>query len=137
MTTKIKKTKEIKPFDFRTIKSFEDACKRQKLNPTFLPDVSMIREELRKFVIVAYKLAIIFKAINNGWTPNWSDYSQYKYYPWLSVLSSGFGFTASSYDSAFAITVVGSRLCTDTSEKALYIAKQFEAEYKDYLLLEK
>jgi len=137
MTTKIKKTKEIKPFDFRTIKSFENACKRQKLNPTFLPDVSMIHEELRKFVIAAYKLTIIFKAINNGWTPDWSDYSQYKYYPLFEVLSSGFGFSVSDCGCAITGTSVGSRLCTDTSEKAVYIAKQFESEYKDYLLIEK
>ena len=77
---------------------------------------------------------IVYKAINNGWKPDWSNYSQYKYYPWFEVLSSGFGFSGSYCFYAYARTDVSSRLCTDTSEKALYIAKQFEGIYKDYFL---
>lgn len=121
-------------FDFRTIKSFEDACVKENIDPTALPDVSMIPEDLKKPLISAYKLMIIFKAINNGWRPDWSKSSQWKYYPWFGVLSSGFGFSSSSYDYGRADTIVGSRLCNDTSEKALYIAEQFKEEYKEYFL---
>lgn len=123
-----------KEFDFRTIKTFEDACTRLGIDPSNLPDVSMIPEDLAKPIIAAYKLMIVYRAINNGWKPDWSDRDQYKYYPWLSVLSSGFGFSYSNsfYDNS--LSSVGSRLCTDTSEKAMYIANQFEAEYKDYFL---
>ena len=77
---------------------------------------------------------IIYKAINNGWKPDWNNYDECKYYPWFGVLSSGFGFDSSVYRYDRSITAVGSRLCTDSSEKALYIAKQFESEYKDYFL---
>ena len=121
-------------FDFRTIKSFEDACAKENIDPTVLPDVSMIPEEFRKPIINAYKLLIIFKAINNGWRPDWSKSSQWKYYPWYRVLSSGFGFSYSHYDYGLTATFVGSRLCTDTSEKAEYIAEQFQEEYKEYFL---
>jgi hypothetical protein len=130
-----KKSTEKKPvFDFRTIKSFEDASTKEGIDPTALPDVSMIPEDLRKPIINAYKLLIIFKAINNGWRPDWSKSSQWKYYPWYEVLSSGFGFSYSVYSYDYTSTHVGSRLCTDTSEKALYIAKQFQEEYKEYFL---
>jgi hypothetical protein len=129
MTQKTKKG-----FDYRSIKTFEDACERTGMKSNELPDVTNISEEFQKCILAGYKLMIIFKAINNGWKPDWGKPNQWKYYPWFSVLSSGFGFSGShcSFDSAFAD--VGSRLCTDTSEKALYIASQFESLYKDYFL---
>jgi len=130
-----KKSAENKPvFDFRTIKSFEDACTKENVDPVALPDVSMIPEEFRKPIINAYKLLIIFKAINNGWRPDWSDSSQWKYFPWYRVLSSGFGFSRSYDDFVLTRTGVGSRLCTDSSEKAMYIAEQFQEEYREYFL---
>ncbi|MFZ4569722.1 MAG: hypothetical protein ACOYM0_01170 [Bacteroidales bacterium] len=129
-------------FDFRTIKSFEDACKKMNVDPTELPVVPKCREDLKKRIISDYKLCIVFEAINNGWTPDWTNWNQYKYYPWFEVkatkaLSSGFGFSHSDYRYTRATTAVGSRLCTDTSDKAKYIAKQFEQEYQDFLLITK
>jgi hypothetical protein len=135
MPTKSKLSVKISAgFDYKEIKSFEDACKKINLDPAKLPDVSGIPKEFAKPIIAAYKLYIIYKAINNGWKPDWSKWNQYKYYPWFEVLSSGFGFSASLCVFDYSCTSVGSRLCTDTSEKALYIAKQFESEYLDYLL---
>jgi len=138
MPAKTKKSvKSATPFDFTAIKSFEDACKKANEDPSLLPVVSLLSEEHRKAIIAYYKLIIIFKAINNGWTPDWSNWNQYKYYPWYRVLSSGFGFHGSDCLCTGASTAVGSRLCTETSEKAVYIAKQFESVYMDYLLLSK
>jgi hypothetical protein len=136
---KEKTTKESIPFDFRTIKSFEDACKKENVDPSLLPDLSMIPEEFRNPLMAVYRLFIIFKAINNEWIANYGDSNQYKYYPWFRVLSSGsgFGFSDSNFIYGHTLTLVGARLCTDTSEKALYIAQQFEAEYKDFILLSK
>jgi hypothetical protein len=97
MTTKTKKAQKT-DFDFRSIKSYEDACKHLNIDPANLPDVSNIPEEFRKSIISHYKLMIIYKAINNGWVPDWNDWDQYKYFPWFRVLSSGFGFDYSYYD---------------------------------------
>jgi hypothetical protein len=130
-------TKKSSAFDYTTIKTFEDACIKLDLNPVVLPDVLSIPEEFAKPVIAAYKLMIIYKAINNGWKPDWNNYNQSKYYPWFEVSSSGFGFSNTGYSYGHSITVVGSRLCTDSSEKALYIAEQFKAEYVDYFLFSK
>jgi len=131
MTTK--KTKKDQ-FDYRTIKTFQDACTTLGIDPEHLPHLAKVPEEFHKPMLAYYKLLIIFRAINNGWRPDWSKVNQYKYYPWYWVLSSGFGFDYSGYYFTTAHSAVGSRLCTDTSEKAMYIAKQFEAEYKDYFL---
>ncbi|MCX6282377.1 MAG: hypothetical protein NTU51_10480 [Bacteroidetes bacterium] len=136
-----KKTPKMKSadssFDYKSIKSFEDACMKIELDPEALPEVSMIPEEFRKAIINCYKLYIIFKAINNGWIPDWNNWKQYKYFPWFRVLSSGsgFGFSSSLCDFVGTITGVGSRLCTDTSEKALYIGQQFGEEYAEFFLI--
>jgi hypothetical protein len=135
MATKAKKTKvSTAKFDYTTIKSFVDACKKMNVDPEKLPDVTGLPKEFAKPIIAYYKLLIIYQAINNGWKPNWGNWDQYKYYPWYEVLSSGFGFSDSGYVCAHALTGVGSRLCTDTREKALYIGEQFKAEYQDYFL---
>ena len=131
----MKKTKKTeKAFDYKTIKTFEDACKKTGYDPsvTHLP---LLPPEFSGAMIAQLKLFIIFLAINNGWVPNWSDYNQYKYFPWYSVLSSGFGFDGTYYYFAHAYTTAGSRLCTNSSEKALYIAKTFQEEYKEFLLI--
>lgn len=125
---------EIIEFDFRTIKTFEDACANVGVDPTSLPDVLMIDADFGKSLIAAYKLMVIYKAINQGWKPDWSDWNQYKYYPYFEVLPSGVGFSFSDYDCDYSLANVGSRLCTDTSEKARYVGKQFEAEYIDFAL---
>ena len=135
MTTKSKKSEKTSTvFDYMTIKTFEDACKKLELDPTKLPETSGILAEFAKPIIAAYKLMIIYKAINDGWKPDWSNSEQYKYYPYFWVLSSGFGFSDSDFSFGHTYTSVGSRLCTDTSQKAIYIGEQFAAEYKDYFL---
>jgi hypothetical protein len=127
-------TKKSSEFDYTAIKTFEDACVKLGLNPAVLPDVLSIPEEFAKPIVAAYKLMIIYKAINNGWKPDWSNWKQFKYYPWFNVSSSGFGFSGTTYGYDRTDADVGSRLCTDTSEKALYIAEQFKAEYQGYFL---
>ena len=132
---KTKKIAKKKAFDFKTIKSFEEACKRKNIDPTQLPIV--VVPELAKQVIAAYKLMVIFLAINDGWEADFNNWDQTKYYPWYRCLSSGFGFGISFYYYSYADAAVGSRLCTNTSEKALYIAEQFKSEYEDFILIKK
>ena len=135
MTTKSKKTATvIEGFDYTSIKTFEDACKSIGVDPESVAVVYTTSEEFRKPIVAYNKLLIIYKAINSGWKPDWNNLRQYKYYPYFEVLSSGLGFSSSDYYCVRATTAVGSRLCTDTSEKALYIAKQFEALCQDYFL---
>jgi len=130
------KTKTSK-FDFKTIKSFEDACKKENVDPALIPDVSMIPQEFQKAIVNMYKLYIIYKAVNNGWIADYDNGNQLKYYPWYRVGSSGSGFVFSDagYYFVYSGTGVGSRLCTFSSEAALYIAKTFEQEYKEIFLI--
>ena len=126
-------TEEIN-FDFRTIKTFEDACNKIRVTRA-LPTLTNGCQELMKATVAAYKLMVIFQAINDGWIPDWNNSDQYKYYPWLRVLSSGSGVSGTSCLYERTGSNVGSRLCTDTYEKSNYMASQFEQEYKDLFLL--
>jgi len=132
MTKKTIKS-DAEKFDYTSIKTFEDACKKIGIEPAE-PEIKAVHSEVIKSMVAYYKLVIIFLAINNGWKPDWSDRDQYKYFAWFWVLSSGFGFVDSLCVCDDAISCAGSRLCTDTREKAKYVAAQFEDLYRDYLL---
>ena len=109
------------------IKSFEDVIDELKIASNFKPTGS--KDE------VAYiKLKLIAECLNEGWTPNWDNDSEYKYYPYFDMRS-GVGFSHSYCDYWNTLTNVGSRLCFKSSELAEYAGKQFEAIYKDFLTL--
>jgi hypothetical protein len=131
-TKKMTKKKEV--FDFRTIKTKEDAFKKCGYDPSKLPDLSMIPDKYRDALITAFILMVIFEAINDGWEPDFSNHNQSKYYPWPGVSSSWFGFSFSDFGCGVTHSHVGSRLCTNSSEKALYILDQFKDLWKAWLL---
>lgn len=130
--------------NYENIKTWEDACKVRNIDPTKLPDLSMIPVNLQKYIMAQYKLAVITEAINtdkNGkvWQPNWSDGSS-KYSPWFEVDAdeehpAGVGFSNARYDYRGTRTGVGSRLCFDTSEKVYHIEKYFEELHLDQQLI--
>jgi hypothetical protein len=82
----------------------------------------------------AYRLLkLLAKALNQGWTPDWNNHNEYKYYPWFEMGGSpGFRFL----DSADwgSCSGVGSRLCFISEEVADYIAQQFIDLYRDYFV---
>lgn len=123
------------------IKTFEDACKALSI-PATLPVVDALPEKHRKAIIANYQLFIIAQALNEGWEPNWNDFSEYKYYPWFDMETYGdapvgSGFSFHDCDCVNANADVGSRLCFKSRELAEYAGKQFESIYKDLYLIEK
>jgi hypothetical protein len=115
------------------IKTFEDACKVVGISPE-LPDVSGFPEKHRKSVLAQHQLTTIAEALNEGWTPDWSDHRQYKYIPWFEDVS-GVGLSYVDYVAWHSLTNVGSRLYYKSNELAEYAGKQFESIYRDYLTL--
>jgi hypothetical protein len=120
------------------IKTFEDACAALNLDPNALPVVDALPEKHRKALQAHYKLIIIAEALNEGWQPDWTDWDQYKYFPWFEFRrSAGFGFSFGACPGlAHAHSDVGSRLCFKTRDLAKYAGKQFEDLYRDYLVIE-
>lgn len=80
------------------------------------------------------KLNIIARALNEGWTPDWSNSNEYKYYPWMEY-SVGSGFSFYAYDFDHTNAHIGSRLCFKSRELAEYAGKQFKDIYNDFLSL--
>lgn len=120
--------------DFKSIKTFKDACEVLGINEDefFASCSSNVTDDE-----VAYKqLKIVAKALNGDWTPNWADSNEYKYFPWFDMRP-GFAFSDSDYDIADAGTYLGSRLCYKSSEIAKYAGDQFTEIYQQFLTLNK
>jgi len=120
---------------YTDIKTFENACQVLNIQP-LLPDVSMLPEANQKAVIANYKLDIIQEAINEDWKPDWSNYSQYKYYPWFEQSSSGSGFSCHVFGCAYSDSGVGSRRVFSSSAIAEYVGNQFIDLYNDAMWVE-
>ena len=117
----------------QTIKTFADACKVVKLDPKkCLPDTSNSAQEDAKALIAQAKLFIITRALNDGWTPNWKDSNEAKYYPWWDMEA---GFVLYYVDCSYSGTAVGSRLCFKSRELVEFAAKTFKKEYKDLFVI--
>jgi len=122
------------------IKTFEEACKKLGVSPKDLPIVKALPAKHQQALIAHYKLVIIAEALNDGWQPDWNNFSQGKYYPWFDVIAtakkpSGSGLSCDGCDRWLAYTTVGSRLCYKDSETAKYAGKQFKKLYEEYFLI--
>ncbi len=80
-------------------------------------------------------MVVIAAALNEGWTPDWSNSDEYKYFPWFEMRgSAGFRFVG-RYDYWHSHSAVGSRLCFKSSELALYAGKTFEKTYEKFMTI--
>jgi hypothetical protein len=104
------------------VKSFEDACNVLGISTNIIGGTA---DE------IAYrKLKIIIQALNEGWTPNWNDTDEPKYYPWF--YQNAPGFRLNSVVCRYITSIVGSRLCFRSRELAEYAVAQFPDLYKTF-----
>jgi len=84
---------------------------------------------------LAYRLLkLLAKSLNEGWTPDWNDDTQYKYFAWFYMGGSS-GFRFDGYVRWDSYSTVGSRLCFISREVGEYAGKQFIKSYKDYFVM--
>lgn len=131
--------------NYQNIKTWEDACKVHGINPTQLPEVSMIPNKFKDWIINMYKMGVITEAINtdeNGeiWIPNWNDSNELKYFPWFKIKATktkplGVGFSRSLCVYWYADAVCGSRLCFDDSNKVAHVQKYFKDIFIEMFLI--
>lgn len=127
--------------EYTEIKTFEDACKVERLNPKkVIPDFKAYPAADRKAMIVHAKLVIIARVLNKlankgkAWKPDWNNGQLDKYYPWFERGGSS-GFRYDDCDGWRSASGVGSRLCFISREVGEYAGKQFIKLYKDYFLM--
>lgn len=77
------------------------------------------------------QIELICEVLNEGWTAEPFNTSQYKYYPYFQV--SGSAFVFSDYFYWLQVASVGSRLCYKNAELATYAGKQFIVIYTKLL----
>lgn len=84
---------------------------------------------------VAYRiLKLMARSLNEGWTPDWDDSSQYKYFPYFEMGgSAGFRFRGFGHDGWDSDSGVGSRLCFKSSELAKYAGTRFIEVYRKFM----
>ena len=117
--------------NYQNIKTFSDACIAVGINEELFYQHC---DYLSKYLLNTAKLEIINKAINGSWILNWDDSNEYKYYPYFKMgsVSSGFGFSGSSCGYGVSSSLVGSHLCTYSSDVSNYISEQFNDLYVDW-----
>ena len=119
------------------VKSFEDACKLLDITPS-VPVVTGIPEKYQKPLIANYQLMVIAEALNEGWTPDWSNGEWDKWYPWFNMDNSS---SAGRFSFCAAVnlgsgSIVGSRLCFKSEELADYAGTQFLELYRELFVIE-
>ena len=113
--------------------TFEDACKSLGIPES---EIALKGDNgIAKSAVAFYKLAIIAKAWSkiDGFVPDFSNVSQYKYYPWFSYNRHAAGFVCAnaSASASAAIAYVGSRLCFETKETAQKFGEAFTGLYNE------
>lgn len=138
-------------FDYRSIKTFEDACKHLGINAD---EINRKYQFLPDHIISFIKLEIITKALNNGWR-NALDCNEYSYYNWCYTLTdkeaekfdwngrvkihyqrpdgtAGLGFAHSTYGWLNSYSSLGSRLAYRTREIAWYSLNTFTMLWESF-----
>ena len=114
------------------IKTFDDVIRELGDDPEEFKNAISIMEEPDEIAYV--KLKLIAKALNEGWTPDWSNGEWDKWYPWFKMddSSSAGRFSFDVSVNRYSLSVVGSRLCFKSKDLATYAGTQFLDIYKDF-----
>jgi len=112
-------------------KTYEDVCDAFNMFPGHSLPYPNPKTKREVSINGFSALQLIFEAFNGDWEPDYSKSNQYKYYPWFEWVPSRSAFVYTYTDYTRTTTYLGSRLCTDTDEKATYIGKQFSDIYNE------
>ncbi|WP_373248779.1 hypothetical protein [Bacteroides thetaiotaomicron] len=135
-TTVLQAVKSVAPKDItKRVKTYADACAVLGIEP--INEEVFTKLGFTKDEIAYRKLKTVVEALNEGWRPDWSDSSDYKYWNWFVYNPSyaGFGYAYTSCTPSSTYTGVGSLLCFKTRELAAYAGRQFEDLYNDFFLI--
>lgn len=149
---------DVKPKDImERIKTFEDALNELGRNHPLVCQYNNI-DDVDSDLSAYLKLRIIVAALNEGWTPKYTE-DEYRYYPYFYLYTKdevesmdedekknlvafggsandgpycGLGFVLSNSAFAYSNATYGSRLALKTRELAEYCGKQFKELWLDF-----
>ena len=146
-------TKNMKKFDFTTIKTFEDACRKLGIDPI---KWNQEHDRLPDHITALMELQIITEAINDGWShPLTGRAPVSSVWTWLfdddeikagrpqeySIVfrmlrpdgTAGLGSARSGSGWSYSSSYFGSRLAYQTKEQCDYSLKQFSSLWESWL----
>lgn len=150
------------------VKTFEDAVAVLGENNTLVRQYHLYEQQMNgneedmRDLTAFLKLRIITATLNQGWTPDWTNSNEWKYYPWFCLYTEdeyndldaddkerccrvvgrsynsanaggGLVFAGASFASSASSSYHGSRLAFKTRELALYAGKQFVDIWCDFV----
>lgn len=148
------------------IKTFGDACHELGWTHPLVQHLNLVEHHLDDNLdgmddVLAYlKMRIVVAALNEGWTPDWSNTNEYKWYPWFYILSEeecdeldeesksrvvgraggsadawgGLVCAVASYVSSSSSAGFGARLAFKSKELAMYCGQQFGELWVHFLI---
>lgn len=124
--------KEKSTFEKIVFKEIKDS--KQKLfeyHKTTEEEFNKLYENLPKHV-KAYALEVmVVEYYNKGWTPNWSNSSEYKYCPWLYLNN----FRLCTVDNCCTGSSCSARLCFKSEEDCREAVEEFFEVFKESRML--
>lgn len=115
--------------------TFDDACTRLGITGSAL--ALQGDNNLAKSAVAFYKLAVIARAWNeiDGFTPDYSNTTQWKYYPWFIYDEEVEGFIPEDVHNAVSVSsTIVSRLCFGSSLTARKFGETFTNLYNEMFL---
>lgn len=148
------------------VKTFDDACHELGETHPLVQHLNLVEHHLADHLdgmddVLAYlKMRIVVAALNEGWTPDWGNKDEYKWYPWFYILTeeeyndldeddkcrvvgrasynayAGGGLVYSDADnvSSSSYTCSGARLAFKSKELAVYAGQQFGELWASFLI---
>lgn len=148
------------------VKTFDDACHELGETHPLVQHLNLFEHHLADHLdgmgdVLAYlKMRIVVAALNEGWTPDWGNKDEYKWYPWFYILTEeeyndlddddkcrvvgrasysasangGLVYSFANYVSSSSSTYYGARLAFKSKELAIYAGQQFGELWASFLI---
>lgn len=148
------------------VKNFDDACHELGETHPLVQHLNLVEHHLADHLdgmddVLAYlKMRIVVAALNEGWTPDFGNKDEYKWYPWFYILTEeeyndldddakcrvvgrasfsanaygGLVYSNADYVSSFSYTSLGARLAFKSKELAIYAGQQFGELWASFLI---
>lgn len=122
----------------KRVRSYEDACEVMGVEP--INEYALKKSGFTDDEIANRKLKTIVVALNDGWSPNWANTDERKYFPYFKIEASHYGapcglayvHSISAWSDSYSDS--GARLAFKNSELAEYVGRQFKGLYETLLL---
>jgi len=116
--------------DLFSIKTYSEVCKKLGVEELTEKDFKQFGEDSKK-MLAFHKIKNIEKLFNGSWKPNWKNTSQYKWYPYFDINSSGG--LGGVFFSSFFLSFRGSTGVYKDEKTASFVGETFIKIYEDLM----